>query len=103
MMTPRWIAPAIMTLLVTACGAGEAPAPKPEPEPEAIEAPDQPQAAAAEEEPSAEQVPVTADFEEEAEQQITDDNYVAELDKLKAELDELEAVMAGKKPIEASQ
>jgi hypothetical protein len=74
-------------LLGVACGGSkEAPAPQPQPPAEPAAEPPAEPAAEAEEEPSAEEVPVTADFEEEAEQDISLENYVAELDRLEAEL-----------------
>lgn len=82
-----WV-PAGLMLLVVACGGSkEAPAPQPQPPAEpAAEEPSAEPAAPAEEEPSAEEVPVTADFEEEAEKDINLENYIAELDRLEAEL-----------------
>jgi hypothetical protein len=47
---------------------------------------EQPEAAAEQGEPTAEQVPVVEDFEDAAEEEITLDNYKAELDALEQEL-----------------
>jgi hypothetical protein len=71
-----------LLLLVTlwACGKKEAPPPAPAP---AQTAPAEEPVAA---EPTQEDLPVTADFEEEAQQAIRADNYQAELDALEKEI-----------------
>ncbi len=78
---------AIVTLFVglalAACESqGTAPKEAPPPEPKPMEKKAEPAEAA-----EGPQVPVSADFEEQAEAQITADNYNAELDKLAAEIE----------------
>lgn len=84
------------SLLLAAACSGE-PRPESEPAPEPALPPVTPaapapapiaeQQAAAELEPTPEELPVQEDFETEAEQMVTLANYRAELDKLEKELD----------------
>lgn len=84
--------------VLTALACSSEARPKAEPAPLSPEAADQPAAApadpgaaegpAAEVEPTPKELPVREDFDDEAEQQITAENFRAELDKLEKELAE---------------
>lgn len=72
-------------------GCAEEPPPAPAPEPVAAPTPTPPTPMlpprpAEPEEPTAQSLPIADDFEEEAATQITTTTYVAELDKLEAEI-----------------
>jgi hypothetical protein len=79
-MTTKWIAVCALALSMS-LGCGESKK-KPEESPKPV--PTEPAEPAAPE-LTDEQVPVAADFEEEADKEITAENYKAELDKLAAE------------------
>jgi len=72
---------------LSACGKDASPeatppaAPGAPPKPPAGATPDPPA------EPTAEEIPVAEDFEQEAEAEVTADNYMAELDRIEQELD----------------
>jgi hypothetical protein len=73
--------------VLLACACSQEPRPKAEPAPEApAPAAPAPSAAAEAKEPTPDEVPVAEDFEAEAAQQITDDNFKAELDALEKEM-----------------
>jgi cell division protein FtsN len=84
---------AALALFVAACSGEERPPAEPAleapvPEPAAAEPePAQPKTAAADLEPTPEEIPVREDFEADIEAQVTLANYRAELDKLEQELE----------------
>ena len=82
--------------LLLACGKSDRPVPQPEPRapaPSASPAPDAPPDAPSEAKaaPTAEELPIQEDFEQEAETRVTADNYSSELDAIEKALEAEEA------------
>lgn len=77
----------ILAFSLVACGKEAAPEATPAPAPAAPPAPPPGATPDPPTEPTAEEIPVAEDFEQETEESITADNYMAELDAIEKELD----------------